>query len=219
MSLITTYCTIRKNKVFLNGIETFSAPANVPFNEFIKSAYKDAGMAYLKFFKMDNLSKLAIIAAEHLLKTSVLLLSADSKEIGILIANAHSCLDTDIQHQVTISDKNNYFPSPAIFVYTLPNILIGEICIRHKIYGENSFMVMPEFHAGILWDNAQLLFSTGHISAVIGGWVEYTGENFEAFLYLHQNDNLSTESQILFENKVYICDSPHHLKELYNRHF
>ena len=57
--------------------------------------------------------------------------------------NEHSCLETDIEHQ---EEVNKQKASPAVFVYTLPNIVIGEISIRNKWFGESAFFLMKIWH-------------------------------------------------------------------------
>ena len=94
---------------------------------------------------MDNLSKLAFLAADLLLKNEVN--EGEENNIALLFANKSSSLDTDVKHQESIADRQNYFPSPAVFVYTLPNICMGEISIRHKLYTENSFFIFAQFNA------------------------------------------------------------------------
>ena len=42
------------------------------------------------------------------------------------------------------------FPSPALFVYTLPNIVAGEIAIRNKYEGETSAYVLEEFNRDMI---------------------------------------------------------------------
>jgi 3-oxoacyl-[acyl-carrier-protein] synthase-1 len=37
------------------------------------------------------------------------------------------------------------FPSPALFVYTLPNTVTGEIAIRNKYAGETSAFVLEKY--------------------------------------------------------------------------
>ena len=37
------------------------------------------------------------------------------------------------------------FPSPSLFVYTLPNIVAGEIAIRNKYAGETSAFVLEKY--------------------------------------------------------------------------
>ena len=60
---IQSYCTIRKNKIFLNGALIFDSEAS-EFSDFAKEAYKKFEINYPRFFKMDALSKLAFLASE-----------------------------------------------------------------------------------------------------------------------------------------------------------
>jgi hypothetical protein len=134
---------IRKTVRIINGIVAVDGTTvledreQLAFPEFIRAAYKFAGMSYPKFYKMDNLCKLALIASEFLLKDTDVIERHGKDQLGLIVQNASSTYDTDMEYQATIDDHANYFPSPAVFVYTLPNIMLGEICIRHKIFGEN----------------------------------------------------------------------------------
>ena len=107
---------------------------------------------------MDDLSKLSFLAADVLLKNEQLDTEGENN-IAIVLSNRASSLETDRAHQKTIQDQNNYFPSPAIFVYTLPNICIGEISIKHKLYSENSFFIFDNFNAQHLLDYANSLIN------------------------------------------------------------
>ena len=153
------------------------------YSAFIKKAYKHFDTRYPKFFKMDNLSKLAFLAADVLLKD---ITSKIEKEpnIAIVLSNKASSLDTDRRHQKSISDASNYFPSPAVFVYTLPNICIGEISIKHKLFSENSFFIFDHFNADYLQNYTENLLETGKAESVLCGWVDFDKESYEAFLYL-----------------------------------
>ncbi len=134
---------------------------------------------YPKFFKMDGLCKTGFIASEILLQS----LPADIKsDIAIVLFNRSGSLVTDRKYQQTITSEENYFPSPAIFVYTLANIVTGEIAIRHKIMGESSFYIMSENDTGLQNDIAMECYLTSNPSMVLTGWVEY--ENDEDF-YAH----------------------------------
>ena len=62
----------------------------------------------------------------------------------MLLANAASSLHTDIRHQQLIDREGDQAASPAVFVYTLPNVVSGEICIRHKIQGGKSPFCITE---------------------------------------------------------------------------
>jgi hypothetical protein len=219
MSIVTKYCLIRDNRIIINGEAGYHAEPTVPFIEFIKGAYRHHKFNYLKFFKMDELCKLAYLGSEVLLQNDNYLDSYKSDEIGVILSNCASSLDTDIKHQRTISDKDNFFPSPSVFVYTLPNIMIGEICIRHKINGENAMFVSEKFNPEQLWQCSELLFKGGKVSTVISGWVDVMHDSYAAFMYIIEKDKLPEERQSHIKNNSYICNSSQQLLELYNRHF
>ena len=159
----------------------FETEASV-FNDFSKKTYHHFEMNYPKFFKMDNLSKLAFIGSELLLNQ--VFDSENENNIALLFANKSSSLDTDLKYQNSISDAENYFPSPAVFVYTLPNICLGEISIKHQLKSENSFFIFEAFNSDFMTNYANLLMATKKADKVLCGWVEYFNEEYKAFLYL-----------------------------------
>lgn len=179
---ICSYASIRDGKVTLKGDTLFEGRQS-DFAEFIKAAYKSFGLKYPKFFKMDNLSKLAFLTAEAILKNEQLNLDAENN-IAIVLSNRASSLDTDRAHQTSIQNKEKYYPSPAVFVYTLPNICIGEISIKYKLYSENSFFIFDRFNADHLLTSANSLLESGKADQVLCGWVDYDTDDYEAFLYL-----------------------------------
>jgi hypothetical protein len=178
---ISNYCQIEENSIYLNGHPLFELQ-EIPFSEFIKSAYKELKIDYPKFFKMDNLSKLAFLTAELILKDVVL--PNQENDIAIVFANQASSLDTDVKYQSSIQDKNNYFPSPAVFVYTLPNICVGEISIKHQLKTENAFFVFDQFNADFMVNYVNQLLHSGKAEKVLCGWVEFYQEKYKSFVYL-----------------------------------
>jgi 3-oxoacyl-[acyl-carrier-protein] synthase-1 len=84
-------------------------------------------------------------------------------------------LVTDRNYQHTISD-GNYFPSPALFVYTLANIVTGEIAIRHKIYGETSFYILSDYDEATINEIVENAFLTSSPSFILAGWVDYNND-------------------------------------------
>jgi hypothetical protein len=183
---ISGWCKVSNNHVWVNGRLVFESPGSPDFGEFSKAAFKSLEQAYLKFYKMDNLSKLGFLCAEYLLKHSSIAEKYAPEDVGIILSNAASCIDTDIEHQKTIADCNNYFPSPSVFVYTLPNIVIGEISIKHKIQGENTFFIFEQFQPDFLANYVQGLFMDGRLKACLTGWVDLSpgASNFNAVFYL-----------------------------------
>ena len=179
---IKSYCSIRNNQVSLNGSVLYKDETN-SYLDFIKAAYKAQNTKYPKFFKMDNLSKLAFLAADILLKNENLNIEKEN-DVAIVFSNRASSLDTDRKHQESIQNKESYYPSPAVFVYTLPNICIGEISIKYKLYSENSFFIFDNFNAEHLYIYSNSLLSSNKAKKVLCGWVEFDNDNYEAFLYL-----------------------------------
>lgn len=205
--MITQYCIIRNNTIVLNGTQLFSGEGKA-LNLFLDEAYAFLKADYPKFYKMDNLSKLGFLAAECLLMNRKLSEEYPSDQVSIVLSNAHSSLDTDLR----FLESTQNIASPALFVYTLPNIVAGEICIRHRIKGENAFFVSPSFDPDLLFDYTTMVMTSpipdsksGIPEACIAGWVDVMGAQHDVFLYL------------LEKNKAPLVEhSPANLKELYN---
>ena len=142
---------------------------------------------YPKFFKMDTLSRLGFIAAEILLKEP----TANSQEpTAIILANRSASIKNDTDYLATISD-GNYYPSPALFVYTLPNIVTGEIAIRHHIQGETSFYILdtPEQLEQILLSTMSNNLKLSNPQTILASWCECTEpNNFYAKLQIIWNN-------------------------------
>jgi len=176
----TDICIIENSKIIVNKQIIFERQTE-NFQDFAKEAYKSLELNYPKFHKMDNLSKLAFLASEMILKNE------DHSKTALVFANKSSSLDTDFKYQESINSKENYFPSPAVFVYTLPNICVGEISIKHKMQTENAFFVLDEFDEEFLNDYSQQILNSGKAEKVLCGWVELYKENYKAFVYLLNN--------------------------------
>ena len=157
---------------------------------------------YPKFFKMDTLSKLGFVASELLLQAEGKPRFEPCEDRAVVFFNLCASLQADTAYQATIQDPANFFPSPAAFVYTLPNIVTGEIAIRNKYYGETSFIVLPDYAPEIMAQQLLLAFLDTTTQSILGGWLDCTDENhFEARLFLiekPQFDNMeSLESELL----------------------
>jgi hypothetical protein len=179
---IYSFCRIRNSQAFLNqqilpigGVSTL--------NEFLKTIYQHLQLDYPKFFKMDELCKLSFIAAEMIWKDFPVKESKEG-EVAIIFSNSSSTLETDRRHQESIQDKENYFPSPAVFVYTLPNIAIGEITIRHKLKGENSFFVTEHFDTAFISQYVNSLLKNNRAEMALTGWVNYEPDGYDCFVCL-----------------------------------
>lgn len=189
---IKSYCHIKNNKVYLDGELVFDGKKDDSVRAFLKSAYRNFKIGYPKFFKMDEISKLGFLSAEIMLQ-NIERDNIQDDEIGVVLANSQSTLLTDKLHQESINNINNYYPSPSIFVYTLPNIMIGEISIKHKFRGENAFYIFEHFNTEFVSEYINSLFNTGKIKACLGGWVDQSANDYEAFVYwlaFNNNDDI-----------------------------
>jgi hypothetical protein len=182
---IHSYCTIQPTKISLNQATIFEIQPT-DFADFSKKAYQHFELGYPKFFKMDNMSKLALLGTEVLLNPIVDL--EKENNIALLFANKSSSLDTDTKHQESINDPENYFPSPAVFVYTLPNICLGEISIKFQLKSENTFFIFDTLNFSFMENYARLLLNTKKADKVLCGWVEYFKEEYKGFFYLVSNE-------------------------------
>jgi hypothetical protein len=186
--LITRYSAVKNPVLLFNGSIVLKNETN-DTAEFLKSSFRNLSIQYPKFFKMDNLSKLAFLSAEILLKDAELLTKYPSEEIGMIIMNSSSSLETDEKHQESISDRSNYFPSPSVFVYTLPNIMTGEIAIRHKIKGENGVFISEKPDPNMIFSQVDELFARKRVSCCIAGWVEAYRDRLTSCLFLVENED------------------------------
>lgn len=175
---IQSYCQIKNNVVSLNGEAVFNNDYE-DVKLFLKAVYKSYDIKYPKFFKMDSLSKLAFLGAELLLKEEY-----KSSNTALVFSNNASSLDTDRKHQESINDAENYFPSPAVFVYTLPNIGVGEISIRHQLKSENAFFIFEKYNAEFHHSYEKSLLKFDKADSVLGGWVNVDKNKCDAFMYL-----------------------------------
>ena len=153
-------------------VAEYSLPqSELPFAEFIRNEFKSFGESNMKFYKMSDMSKALYVAVSHLLNIEGFDETEPSRR-AIVLANKSASLDADIIHQEIINKHLPEGASPAAFVYTLANVAAGEICIRHKIQGDNTFFIENE-DSGLSYQYAKSLIERDRADAVICGWCEY----------------------------------------------
>lgn len=153
----------------------------------LTSLYKQMIGNYPKFYKMDGLSRLGFVASEILLNAEK---GETDKERAIIFFNHSSSIASDRNYKESINDKNNYFPSPSIFVYTLPNIVTGEIAIRNHFHGETSFFILPDKDERMMEEILQASCRDAQSKSFLTGWIDYEDErHFEADLKIKKMRN------------------------------
>lgn len=149
--------------------------------------YKQMIGNYPKFYKMDGLSRLGFVASEILLNAEK---GETDKERAIIFFNHSSSIASDRNYKESINDKDNYFPSPSIFVYTLPNIVTGEIAIRNHFHGETSFFILPDKDERLMEEILQASCLDDQSKSFLTGWIDYEDErHFEADLKIKKMRN------------------------------
>ena len=210
-AVITTYCRIKNNAVWVNDKQIIERQGTENVSEFLGELYKTASLNYSKFFKMDKLSKLATLATEFLIRATPDFDNLPKNEMALLFSNQASSIDSDRIHLQAIADKQNYFPSPSVFVYTLPNILIGEIAVKHKITGENAFFISENFDHQLMYDYCNILLQNGEASSAICGWINVDENTADGFVYCVKNLNFKQESR-----QAHITFDPQNIQQLYH---
>jgi len=176
---IIAHCQIINSTVYKNGEQLFKSWATNAQDVFTE-IYQHLNLNYPKFYKMDGISKLGWLASEILLQGNGNIKQAKPPDVGLMLANTNASLDTDIKYLQTVHD----FASPGLFVYTLPNIVAGEICIRNNFKGENAFFIFDEFNAAFTEQYVNYLLDNNILEFCICGWIEVLKESYKAVLFL-----------------------------------
>ena len=136
--------------------------------------YKQEIGNYPKFYKMDILSRLAFVTTELLRKGPHT--TDNGQQTPIILFNHSSSVVADRQFLDTIKDAEDFFPSPSVFVYTLPNITTGEVAIRHHLCGETSFYILPDKDEALMKQILEASLTGTSATSVISGWIDAESE-------------------------------------------
>lgn len=170
----------------------------------LKECYQKLELDYPKFYKMDNLSKMTILGTE-IIKLTGILDNVQDDELELLFANANASQHTDMKFIESYQEAGN--PSPSLFVYTLPNILTGELAIRNKWHGENTFFIAPQFDSHLFTERLYHSAQKG-TKICLCGWVDSTIDKKnelkeECFLFLAAlNRDSSKEERLSFSAEL-----------------
>ena len=183
MNSVTGTVTITSSGVTTNGKTMIANSDALSFGKLCRKIYKESAMDYPKFYKMDGMSKLGFLAAEILLAKTGLTKRYNADRIAVITTTQSGCFETDSKFAHTIEKKDEWYPAPALFVYTLPNIVTGEICIRHGVSGENCCFVEGIADPEKVINYTNHLFSDDKIDAAIVGLIEYSDGGFKTILH------------------------------------
>lgn len=184
---ITPEEVILDQRKIWEGKEELGKQEGLEHHSLLTSLYKQMIGDYPKFYKMDGLSRLGFVASEILLNAEK---EETEEEKAIIFFNHSSSIASDRNYKESIKDKDNYFPSPSIFVYTLPNIVTGEIAIRNHFHGETSFFILPDKDERLMEEILLASCRDAQSKSFLTGWIDYEDErHFEAELKIKKMRN------------------------------
>lgn len=199
-SMGLTASGVQNYRVTIDGktlVET--APADTLLTELYKTHVGD----YSKFYKMDPLCRVGFMASELLLTAEDCRQKQWGESRGVVLFNATSSLADDRNYQATIDDSETAFPSPSLFVYTLPNVLTGEIAIRNHYYGETNFVVLPEFDSNTMSAIIEMTFCDKYLQSLVTGWVDcYDETNYNVLMFIVERDVTGHSTELSQEIKI-----------------
>ena len=164
----------------------FPVPTTQLGRALLTELYKTHIADYPKFYKMDMLSKLVFVASEMLNKSDT---TCGNQDCAVILFNRTSSIVADMEYMQTIK-PDNYYPSPSLFVYTLPNICTGEIAIRNNYYGETAFYILPDKDPALMNQIVSASMTENDNTYLITGWVDCNNDNdFEIELKLIIRNN------------------------------
>jgi hypothetical protein len=145
-------------------------------SEAITTLYRSLGISYPKFFKMDLLSKAAFLATEVMVQ--LLGDISDKDRVATVLTTSNGCMDVDEKFEASRTE----LASPALFVYTLPNIMLGEICIRNQFKGEQMCTLSEQLDIPFTAFYVTDLLQQRHASACLCGFAEAYGDQLDVRL-------------------------------------
>lgn len=134
-----------------------------------------------RFFKMDLYSRLAYAGTSLLAKDA--LEGYDPEDVALFVFTQQGSLLADRKHLSTFSNPNEFFPSPAVFINTLPNVVLGEIAVKNNIKGETTLVLLPDRDEAAIQRIMEASLVATRPAVVLCGWVDCGAEdNFVADL-------------------------------------
>ena len=153
-------------------------PTQSKGRDMLTELYKKYVGDYPRYYKMDILSKVAFVCSEMLLEAEGNR-DGHGEDRAVILFSHTASIASDRAFLRTITD--GYYPSPSVFVYTLPNIAAGEIAIRNGYHGETAFYVLPQKADDMINMIVEASFGDRGTQSAICGWINCDDENiFEA---------------------------------------
>ncbi len=140
---------------------------SIPCGVDLTQLYRQEVGDYPKFFKMDVLSRMGFLLTERLVGSDENRFQP-REDRAVLVFSREGCVANDRNYVATMKD----FPSPSLFVYTLPNIVAGEIAIRNKYAGETSAFVLEKYDEKAIFELVRQAFQDPVTQSAVVIWAD-----------------------------------------------
>ncbi|MCB0792692.1 MAG: hypothetical protein H6595_09010 [Flavobacteriales bacterium] len=154
------------------------AIAEGPLEEMLRGLYQTLTLDYPKFHKMDAVSKLGLLLTEPLVRMAREHGADITNDMAIAGMGRSGCSTTDQEHWRVRTATG--LASPAVFVYTLPNIGLGEITIRHKVFGPSVCLLADRPDAELFWNTMRCFHERDGTAWAICYWSDIFADRYEA---------------------------------------
>ena len=188
-------CIIQHNTINLNGEVVFCTSPHVKIEDFFSLAYREFALSYPRFHRMDLVCRLGILTSSILLNAAAPLWNQTT--CGVALASSYGCYTTDLDYIQSYTEDSQSV-SPSLFTYTLPSIVLGEICIKHKIRGENIYLITDQMDMALMVEIVSSMFMDTSMNQCLLGWVELRSSHcYCSHLSLVKKDEIHKLSKMI----------------------
>jgi hypothetical protein len=188
---------VQKQVILKTGtpIDTQSLIPDFRMTDTIEDLFRQLQKPYPKFFKMDALCKWATYST-MLLEHAGTLTSGDPYGTALLMYTHHGCFETDLKYWETAKQQ---FASPALFVYTLPSIMLGEIAIYLKIKGYQNCSIVPDMMHSHVNTDVEAAYTLHGCDNLLVGWIDVFNDK-AAVQLMHISTN---KTELPFSSQIF----------------
>ena len=134
----------------------------------LAALYKERLGDNLRFFKMDPFSRLTYLSTGLLLKD----IRQAPESLSILLFNNSGSILADRKHLSTFTGDAGFYPSPAVCINTLPNVVVGEVANRYRVKGETTFLILPERDEALMEKITSVTLAANGPVTMVTGWID-----------------------------------------------
>ncbi|HQV52129.1 MAG: hypothetical protein IPH21_02100 [Flavobacteriales bacterium] len=160
------HTSYRNGHFTVNG-KLLAEPTSSPDTD-LNNAWSALGIELPRFPRMDRSSKLVAICGSSFFIEGGALAGHSKETIGMVIMGKHGSMDTDSKYQAQLDADNH--ASPGQFVYTLPNIAMGEFSIQHGLYGSGLCLLNNAPDLSQMREACVILLHDHGMDAIVCGW-------------------------------------------------